>query len=143
MTKPDAARRVVVEAIRARVFPAAAIEVGNGASALWSEAVGTLTFDVSSPPANVNTPFDLASLTKVVATTTVVMELVRTGALDLDERVSAFFEDWLRFVGITDVHTVRFQRNLTGPSIEADRAAAHARAAELGATVFAPALAAA
>ena len=94
MTKPDAARRVVVEAIRARVFPAAAIEVGNSASALWSEAVGTLTFDVSSPPANVNTPFDLASLTKVVATTTVVMELVRTGALDLDERVSAFFEDW-------------------------------------------------
>ena len=94
MTGPDAARRVIVEAIRARVFPAAAIEVGNSASALWTEALGTLTFDRRSPPASVHTPFDLASLTKVVATTTVVMELVRTGALDLDERVSAFFEDW-------------------------------------------------
>jgi FMN-dependent NADH-azoreductase len=57
---------------------------------------------------------------------------------------SAFFEDWLRFIGITDVHAVRFQRNLTGPTIEADRVAAHARAAQLGATLFdAAALAAA
>ena len=90
----DDARRVIDEAIRARVFPAAAIEVGNSDSALWTEAVGTLTFETSSPPTELHTPFDLASLTKVVATTTVVMELVRTEALDLDERVSAFFADW-------------------------------------------------
>ena len=49
---------------------------------------------------------------------------------------STFFEDWLRFIGITDVHSVRFQRNLTGPAIAADREAAHRRAAHLGATVF-------
>ena len=94
MMAADAARRVVAEAIRARVFPAAAIEFGNSASALWTEAFGTLTFDSVSPPTNLQTPFDLASLTKVVATTTVVMELVRTGSLDLDERVSAFFAEW-------------------------------------------------
>jgi CubicO group peptidase (beta-lactamase class C family) len=94
MTEPDAARRVILEAIRAGVFPAAAIEVGNSASGLWTEALGTLTFDTSSPKTDLHTPFDLASLTKVVATTTVVMELVRTGALDLQERVSAFFEEW-------------------------------------------------
>src|SRR4051794_10033651 len=56
---------------------------------------------------------------------------------------ATFFEDWLNFVGITDVHSVRFQRNLTGPTIEADRAAAHRRAAELGATVFGRSLASA
>jgi FMN-dependent NADH-azoreductase len=49
---------------------------------------------------------------------------------------STFFEDWLRFIGITDVHSVRFQRNLTGPAIDADREAAHRRASDLGATVF-------
>ena len=90
----DEARRVIDEAIRARVFPAAAIEVGNSDSALWTDALGTLTFETSSPPTDLHTPFDLASLTKVVATTTVVMELVRTGALDLDQRVSACFADW-------------------------------------------------
>ena len=56
---------------------------------------------------------------------------------------STFFEDWLRFIGITDVQSVRFQRNLTGPTIAADREAAHRRAAELGATAFGGALASA
>jgi CubicO group peptidase (beta-lactamase class C family) len=51
---------------------------------MWAEAFAT-TFA---------TPFDLASLTKVIATTTVVMELVRQGSLQLDERVSVFFGEW-------------------------------------------------
>jgi CubicO group peptidase (beta-lactamase class C family) len=94
MTAFDAARRVVQDAVAARVFPAAALEVGRSDGPLWAEAAGTLTFDAASPPASVHTRFDLASLTKVMATTSVVMELVRTGALQLDEPVSAFFEDW-------------------------------------------------
>jgi CubicO group peptidase (beta-lactamase class C family) len=88
------ARGVLVDAIAARVFPAAAVEVGDSGSALWTEALGTSSFDPSSAPANVHTLFDLASLTKVVATTTVVMELMRTRALRLDEPVSTFFADW-------------------------------------------------
>jgi CubicO group peptidase (beta-lactamase class C family) len=51
---------------------------------LWSEAFGT----------SLHTPFDLASLTKAVATTTVVMELVRTGAFPLEEPISTFFDEW-------------------------------------------------
>ena len=94
MIGSDQARQIIDEAIRNRVFPAAAIEVGDSASVLWTEARGTLTFDVASPPAAIDTPFDLASLTKVIATTTVVMDLVRAGALRLDERVASFFVDW-------------------------------------------------
>jgi CubicO group peptidase (beta-lactamase class C family) len=94
MIDSDGARRVIDEAIRKHVFPGAAIEVGDGASAMWTDARGTLTFDAQSGPATTETPFDLASLTKVIATTTVIMDLVRTGALRLDERVSAFFVDW-------------------------------------------------
>ena len=90
----DEARRVVADAIQARVFPAAAIEVGDSRSVIWPEALGTLTFEAASPSTVIQTPFDLASLTKVVATTTVVMELVRTGRLGLDEQVSAAFDDW-------------------------------------------------
>jgi CubicO group peptidase (beta-lactamase class C family) len=62
----DGARRVLEGAIAARKFPAAAVD----------------------------TPFDLASLTKVLATTTVVMQLMATRRLRLDDRVAAFFEDW-------------------------------------------------
>ena len=94
MTPWDAARRIIQDAVAARVFPAAALEVGDSHGPLWTEALGTLTFDAVSSAASVHTPFDLASLTKVIATTPVVMELVRTGALGLDEPVSAFFQDW-------------------------------------------------
>ena len=89
MIDSDRARQIIDEAILGHVFPAAAIEVGDSASAIWTAARGTLTFDLASPPAEIDTPFDLASLTKVIATTTVVMDLVRTGALRLDERRSA------------------------------------------------------
>jgi CubicO group peptidase (beta-lactamase class C family) len=94
VTGTTAARRVIEEAQRARTFPAASFDVGNSDVSIWSGAVGTLTFDAAAGPAGVQTPFDLASLTKVIATTSIVMELVATGALRLDEPVSAFFEDW-------------------------------------------------
>jgi len=89
----DNARRVLEDAIVARTFPAAAVDVGSTAGTLWRDAVGTLTAD---PPlaAAIDTPFDLASLTKVLATTTVVMQLMATDRLRLDERVGAFFQDW-------------------------------------------------
>ena len=73
-----AAARVIAGAIAADVFPAAAVEVGSSAAPIWTESFGTLTFDGGSPAAAVDTPFDLASLTKVIATTTIAMDLVRT-----------------------------------------------------------------
>jgi CubicO group peptidase (beta-lactamase class C family) len=92
-TFADAAR-VLRDAIGARVFPAAAAEIGASEGVLWQEALGTLTFDQTSEAANLYTPFDLASLTKVIGTTTVVMQLVELGALQLDEPVSSFFDEW-------------------------------------------------
>src|SRR6185436_10063484 len=94
MTGEAAARRVIEDAHRARTFPAAAFDVGTSSASLWTGAIGTLTFETDAPPATLATPFDLASLTKPIATTSVVMELVRMGTLRLDEPVSAFFADW-------------------------------------------------
>jgi serine-type D-Ala-D-Ala carboxypeptidase len=93
----DSARRVLERAIDSRVFPAAAVDVGNSAGPLWQDALGTLAFgtgDSSPPPARIDTPFDLASLTKPVATATVVMRLVATGAAKLEERVDGSFAEW-------------------------------------------------
>ena len=90
----DDARAVIARAIDARTFPAAAMEVGSAAGKIWSDTIGTLTFDRGAAPATESTIFDLASLTKAIATTTVMMELVRTGAVSLDARVAEFFIDW-------------------------------------------------
>jgi hypothetical protein len=80
----DDARRVIEDARANGLFPAATTEIGSSAGPIWSQAFATA----------LSTPFDLASLTKVIATTTVVMELVRQGALQLDEPMSAFFAEW-------------------------------------------------
>ena len=85
---------IVEQAVSNRTFPAAAVEVGTSAGAAWQEALGTLTFDPGSPPTALATPFDLASLTKVLATTTIAMDLVRNGRLRLDEPVSDVFDEW-------------------------------------------------
>src|ERR1700688_1950494 len=90
----DQARRVVLDGIAARVFPAAVVNVGSSAAALWHQALGALTFAPEAVPTSETTPFDLASLTKVVATTTVVMDLIETGVLDLDEPVTGCFPEW-------------------------------------------------
>jgi CubicO group peptidase (beta-lactamase class C family) len=97
MTGSDAARRVLEHAIRSRVFPAAAVDVGDSGGPLWQDALGTLAFEADESrltPSGIHTPFDLASLTKPIATATVVMRLVDTGSVALDERVGALFEEW-------------------------------------------------
>jgi CubicO group peptidase (beta-lactamase class C family) len=94
MSAREKARRIVIDAIRTRVFPAAAIEVGASSGPLWTDVFGTLTFEPGAAATRIDTPFDLASLTKPMAAASVVMELVGTGSLALDEPVSAFFADW-------------------------------------------------
>jgi CubicO group peptidase (beta-lactamase class C family) len=90
----DEARRVLLDAIAARVFPSAAADVGSSAGLLWRDQLGRLTFDSESPPAKRTTAYDLASLTKPIATTTIVMDLVRGGAIRLDERLTHSFSEW-------------------------------------------------
>jgi CubicO group peptidase (beta-lactamase class C family) len=89
-----AVREVLMRARAEHAFPAAVVEVGNATRALWREAVGTLTFDNASPPTREDTIFDLASLTKVIATTPLVMRDVERGAIALDDPVSRYIEEW-------------------------------------------------
>jgi serine-type D-Ala-D-Ala carboxypeptidase len=93
MSSSEAARRVLEAAVVAGTFPAAAAEAGSSAGPLWQDALGTLSLD-PPVPAEIGTPYDLASLTKALATTTVVMQLTAAGQLRLDAHVAAFFGDW-------------------------------------------------
>jgi CubicO group peptidase (beta-lactamase class C family) len=89
-----AARAVLEQAAAARVFPAAAIEVGTSTRPIWQFTLGRLTYDPSAPPATADTVFDLASLTKVLATTPLVMRQVERGALGLDDLVATHVPSW-------------------------------------------------
>jgi CubicO group peptidase (beta-lactamase class C family) len=75
-------------------FPAAAVEVGGSDTLQWQEAFGTLTFDPGAPPATIDTVFDLASLTKPLVTTTLILNLVARGELHLTDLVRDGFAEW-------------------------------------------------
>jgi CubicO group peptidase (beta-lactamase class C family) len=89
-----AAARLIRDAIAAGAFPAAATEVGRGAGPLWRDATGRLTYEVDAAPVDRHTIFDLASLTKVLATTTLVMRAVDDGRLTLDDPVARWLRGW-------------------------------------------------
>ena len=89
-----AARAVLQSAIEDRTFPAAVIEVGTSTQLLWREAFGALTYDAGTPATRDDTIFDLASLTKVLATTPLVMLQVERGALGLDDPVAQHIACW-------------------------------------------------
>jgi CubicO group peptidase (beta-lactamase class C family) len=88
------AHEVLETAVHARAFPAAVVEVGDATRVLWSEAVGQLTFEPNSRAAGTETIFDLASLTKVLSTTPIVMQEVERGAVGLDEPVARYVAAW-------------------------------------------------
>jgi CubicO group peptidase (beta-lactamase class C family) len=88
------AAELIRKAVADCAFPAAVAEVGQAAGVLWRYAAGTLTYDADAPAARDDTIFDLASLTKVIATSTFVMRAVDDGRLELDAPVSQYFREW-------------------------------------------------
>jgi CubicO group peptidase (beta-lactamase class C family) len=86
--------RLIERAIEDRAFPAAVIEAGTRDGVTWRQAFGTLTYEPDAPVTREDTIFDLASLTKVIATTTMAMRAVEDGRLSLDEPVADRLPHW-------------------------------------------------
>lgn len=89
-----AVRQLLEAGVAERIFPAAVVEVGTATQAVWSAAVGRLTYDIDAPETSLDTIFDLASLTKVLATTSLVMQQVEQGVLALDDRIAGTVPAW-------------------------------------------------
>lgn len=89
-----AVARLIDEAVAGRAFPAAAIEVGTRDAVVWQHAAGRLTYESEAADATIETVFDLASLTKVIATAPLVMRLVAERRLLLDTPVSRLVPAW-------------------------------------------------
>jgi CubicO group peptidase (beta-lactamase class C family) len=90
----ESVRTMLREAVEAHAFPAACVEVGTHEGSRWTAAVGAFIFDPYAPPATVETIFDLASLTKVIAAATLAMRAVDAGRLTLDDPVAQWLPDW-------------------------------------------------
>jgi CubicO group peptidase (beta-lactamase class C family) len=79
-----AACRVLDDAIAARAFPGCAFGVLVRGKVVLEGARGRFTYDEDAPPVTAETVYDVASLTKAVATTAAAMLLWQRGQLDLD-----------------------------------------------------------
>ena len=94
MTDFAQAAAIVQRGVDDGAFPAAVVEVGTRGDVLWQQPFGKLDSDPESAVTQKDTLFDLASLTKVMATTSVVMRLVERGTLALNQRVRDWIPDW-------------------------------------------------
>jgi uncharacterized protein YbbC (DUF1343 family) len=89
--------RLVDEAVAARLTPGAVVLVGRGDEVLYEKAYGQRAIVPVAEPMTLDTIFDLASLTKPVATTTAVMRLMEQGRIRLNDTVASFIPGFERY----------------------------------------------
>ena len=91
---------IVEKAIADHAFPACSLAVVLRGELVAHKALGRFTYDPASPEVSLASIFDLASLTKVVATTAIAMILYERGLLDLEAPVTAIVPEFGgRFAG--------------------------------------------
>ena len=125
MTAFDRAAALIEDAVATRAFPAASVEVGMRGAVAWRKSFGRHTYD-DAPEATPDTIFDLASLTKVIATATLAMRAIDDRMMSVEDPVADWIPEWR---GVDRLHvTVRdllehsagltaylpFYRDLTG-----------------------------
>jgi uncharacterized protein YbbC (DUF1343 family)/CubicO group peptidase (beta-lactamase class C family) len=84
---------VMNEEIAHRQLPGAVVLVGRKDRIIWQKSYGARAVEPTREPMTVDTIFDLASLTKVVATATSIMILVERGKLRLSDPVSRYIPE--------------------------------------------------
>jgi len=92
---------ILRDAIEQQAFPGAALAVAHQGKLVASHGFGRFTYDEGAPQVTRETVFDLASLTKVVTTTTVAMMLFERGSLKLEAPISQLLPE---FVALTPPH---------------------------------------
>ncbi len=86
--------RALDTAVEQGVFPGAVVLVNQAGTVRYRQAVGSRSLEPERTPLTTETIFDLASLTKPLATTVALMLMVKEKKLRLDDRVSRFFPNF-------------------------------------------------
>lgn len=81
---------VALEAVRERAAPGAVVMVLKDGNVIFNKAYGTHTYEAGALPTKISDIFDLASVTKISATTMAVMRLHEQQKLKLDTNVGAY-----------------------------------------------------
>ena len=82
------------EAVGQGVFPGAVVLVGRGEETVFAGAFGARSLVPEKTPMRPDTIFDLASLTKPLATAPAIMLLVREKKIRLEDRITRFFPNF-------------------------------------------------
>ena len=85
---------IILDAIHDHQIPGAVLLVGHNGQVVYRKAFGNRALEPRREPMTVDTIFDLASLTKVVATTTAVMQLVQKGEVRLNDPVAKYIPEF-------------------------------------------------
>jgi CubicO group peptidase (beta-lactamase class C family) len=95
-TRGDFARAadVVESAIASGAFPGAVVLVARGEQIVWHAAFGSRSSDPERTAMTPEMVFDLSSLTKPLATTTALLQLVREEKVRIDDRITRFIPNF-------------------------------------------------
>ena len=85
---------VVNNAITQGHVPGAVILIGHQGKAIYRKAFGSRSVEPTLEPMTVDTVFDMASLTKVIATTGSVMRMVQLGQIKLNDPVARYIPEF-------------------------------------------------
>ena len=88
---------LIREDIEQKKLPGAVVLVGRGDRTLYQRAIGQRALVPAPEPMTLDTIFDLASLTKVIVTTTSMTMLIEQGKVRLNDRVSTFIPGFERY----------------------------------------------
>src|SRR5216117_360615 len=97
--------KVLARGIKAGGFPGGVVIIGRRGATVLEKGFGNLSWSGKSPVEPDRTIYDLASLTKVVATTTAIMILYDQGKVHLEDRASQYIPEFTG--GGKDAVTVR------------------------------------
>jgi uncharacterized protein YbbC (DUF1343 family)/CubicO group peptidase (beta-lactamase class C family) len=82
------------QAIREGLIPGAVIVIGHNGKIVHRKAYGARALIPAREPATLDTIYDIASLTKVVATTPAIMKLCEQGKIKIDDPVTAYLPEF-------------------------------------------------
>ena len=119
--KLQAIDALVRQEIEQKKLPGAVVLIGRGPRILYHRAIGQRAVEPSPEPMTLDTIFDLASLTKVVATTTGMAMLIEQGKVRLNDRVSTFVPGFERY-GKADITIRHLLTHMSGLRPDVDLA---------------------
>ena len=85
------AESIIEDAINDKIFPGAQIFISKGENIILNKGFGKLTYESESAKVDVNTIYDIASITKVMSTVPLVMKLEEKKRLSINNYVTEYF----------------------------------------------------